>query len=276
MSNSGSLYIEKDSIFHRLDGSIKLVMLLTWTAFIFMFMDVRIFSIMTILGLGMLYTSKVPYSNLKPLLIFILGFTVINSLFLMLITPEYGSEEAGTFRVIIQIFGKRLTWETVFYVVTLSLKYFAILPITMLFVFTTHPSRFASSLNRVGVSYRVGYAVNIALRYIPDVKDEMINIIHAQEARGVSFNKKETSLGTRLKNYTTILIPLLLSSLNRVEVVSNAMDLRGFGRFKKRTWYNRRPLKIGDYLFLTLSMSLVILGIYIKVKMNINFWYPFS
>ena len=36
-----------------------------------------------------------------------------------------------------------------------------------------------------------------------------------------------------------ICIPLIFSTLTRIEIITNAMDLRGFGKHKKRTWYSR-------------------------------------
>lgn len=273
MSRSGSLYIEKNSIFHRLDGSTKFLMLIAWTTFIFMFMDTRIFFVMAVLGFSMLLISKIPFKSIRPLTIFVIIFSIVNSALLIIITPDYGSELSGQTTVLLNIFSMNITWETIFYALTLSLKYISILPITLLFVFTTHPSRFASSLNRIGVSYRVAYAINIAFRYIPDVREELMYIMNAQEARGVAFRKGDASLRQRLKNYVTILIPLLISSLNRIEVVSNAMQLRGFGHEKKRTWYNRRKLTIYDAIFILLSVALVLLGIYLKGIVG-NFWLP--
>ena len=273
MSRSGSLYIEKDSIFHRLDGSTKFLMLIAWTTFVFMFMDIRVFLVMAILGFSMLMISKIPFKNIRPLTVFVIVFSIVNSAVLIVITPDYGSELSGQTTILVEILSRKITWETIFYALTLSLKYISILPITLLFVFTTHPSRFASSLNRIGVSYKVAYAINIAFRYIPDVREELVYIMHAQEARGVAFKKGDASLGKRLKNFVTILIPLLISSLNRIEVVSNAMQLRGFGYDKKRTWYNSRKITIYDLVFILLSIALVLGGIYLKKQIN-YFWLP--
>ena len=36
--------------------------------------------------------------------------------------------------------------------------------------------------------------------------------------------------------------------MDRIDVVSNAMELRGYGKHKKRTWYMERALKRNDYL----------------------------
>jgi len=271
MSRSGSLYIEKESLFHALDGSTKFIMLIGWTSFIFMFMDIRIFGIMAALGFTTLFLSKIPFRNIKPLTIFVVIFSIINSAVLILITPDHGSLLSGQTTELVTLFGRSVTLETIFYAITLSMKYICILPITLLFVFTTHPSRFASSLNRIGVSYKVAYAVNIAFRYIPDVKDELINIMNAQETRGVAFRKGDASLMKRLQNFVTILIPLLISSLNRIEVVSNAMQLRGFGYEKKRTWYNYRKLTLSDFIFMVFSVGLVIFGMFLKSRLE-YFW----
>lgn len=272
MSKSGSLYIERETIFHGLDGSIKLFMLICWTAFIFMFMDLRVFLIMTILGFIMLKIAQLPYRNIRPLVIFVVIFTIFNSLLLILVTPQYGSQLSGKYTVLFNIFGFKLTYETLFFALTLSLKYLSLLPITILFIFTTHPGSFASSLNRLKVSYKVAYAISIALRYIPDVKDEMVNIINAQEARGVAFKKGDAGIFERMKNFVSVLLPLLISSLQRVEVVSNAMELRGFGKGETRTWYDRKPLNAVDYTFVVFSILLVVFGVYLKSDICNRFW----
>lgn len=275
MSKSGSLYIERESIFHSLDGSIKLLMLIAWTFFAFAFMDARIFIAMIALGLAMLKISRLPNKAIWPLLLFIFIFTLFNSAFLLLITPEYGSKLTGSYTDAISMGFYTITYETIFYCITLSLKYIAIMPITILFIFTTHPSNFASSLNRIGVPYRVAYSVSIALRYIPDVKAEVENIINAQEARGVAFKKGDAGIGKRLKNYATVMMPLLLSSFNRIETVSNAMDLRGFGKNKKRTWYHRRKYSKLDITFAAIFVIVLVLAVAIKAGIGAIYWYPF-
>ena len=276
MSRTGTLYIDKNSPIHKIDGSVKFLLLLVWTASVFLFNDFRVFVTFFIVGMGLLHIAKIPFKSIKPLFIFIVMFTIMNSLFLIIITPEYGSTLVGTTTPILTIKGITLSTETIWFAITLSMKYLAIFPIMMLFIFTTHPSKFASSLNKIGVSYKVAYAINIALRYIPDVRDEFKNIMHAQEARGVAFRKEDANIITRLKNYNTILFPLVLSSLNRVEVVSNAMDLRGFGHNNKRTWYSSQKYTSIDFITLVLMIIMLIVSIYLKLYVLKGFWYPFN
>jgi len=275
VTTTGTLYIDKKSPIHSLDGSIKLLMLLVWTAVVFMFTDMRVFLTLIVVGGLLVRMANIKFKEVKPLVVFLLIFTFFNSIFLILITPTYGSKLIDQYTPIFNILGRPLTYETLWFAITLSLKYLSILPITIIFIFTTHPSRFASSLNKIGVSYKIAYAVNIALRYIPDVRDEFVNIMHAQEARGVAFRKGEDSFINRFKNYNTILIPLVLSSLNRVEVVSNAMNLRGFGAEKTRSWYNGKKYGKLDFLAIILLIAGVIIGIIISKFYLTGFWYPF-
>ncbi len=78
-----------------------------------------------------------------------------------------------------------LTQEQVFYELNLLIKYFVTIPPGLIFLFTTNPSELASSINRIGISYKIAYAVALALRYIPDIQDDFRTIAKAQQARGV-------------------------------------------------------------------------------------------
>lgn len=124
------------------------------------------------------------------------------------------------------------------------------------FLMTTHPSQFASSLNKIGVSYKVAYAVNLTMRYIPDIQEEFYAIRMSQEARGLELSKKGR-LVDRIKGNLSLVIPLIFSSLERIDTISTAMELRRFGKNKKRTWYTYQPLKQMDYIVLIIIFFLI-------------------
>ena len=144
----------------------------------------------------------------------------------------------------------------------------------ILFVSTTQPSEFAASLNKIGVSYKISYSVSLALRYIPDVVDEYHSISLAQQARGVELSGKE-NLIKRLKGATAILMPLILSSMDRIKVVSNAMELRCFGKNPKRTWYRERKFTPLDYGTIVLGFALIGISIGLQILNGGRYWNPF-
>jgi len=200
----------------------------------------------------------------------------LNALFIYLFSPDQGTLYLGTRTIIIGSPGAQyaLTLETLFYLVVVCLKYFSIFPMALLFVSITNPSEFASSLNRLGVSYRISYAVALALRYLPEVSSSYLNILRAQMARGVDVSK-DVSLAKRVSSVSRILAPLVLSSLDRIEVITNAMILRGFGRMEKRTWYLSQSLRARDYLALGFALVLASASLWVRFGMKVMFWYPF-
>ena len=148
------------------------------------------------------------------------------------------------------------------------------LPIALLFITATNPSEFASSLNAVGVSYRIGYSVALALRYIPDIQRDYRNISTAQQARGVELGKK-VKLHKRVKNSISVLMPLIMSSLSRIEAISNAMELRGFSKEKKRTWYVQRKFSSRDYIAIAFGIVILAASLIITFHDGDRFWNPF-
>ena len=109
-----------------------------------------------------------------------------------LFAPNYGETIYGTKTILLQGYGRfYLTSQELFYLFNLALKYFCTVPLAVLFLMTTQPSQFASSLNQIGVSYKVAYAVSLTLRYIPNVQEEFYMIRMSQEARGLELSQKE-------------------------------------------------------------------------------------
>ena len=136
------------------------------------------------------------------------------------------------------------------------------------------PSEFAASLNSIGISYKVGYSVAIALRYIPDIQRDYHSISQAQQARSVELGKKEPFF-KRMKNSVNILLPLILTSLNRIDTISNAMELRGFGKGKKRTWYMGRKFNIADISAMAFCAILLFIALYLNKLNGGRFYNPF-
>ena len=83
------------------------------------------------------------------------------------------------------------------------------------------------------------------------------------------------SLVKRLKGAAAILMPLILSSLDRIEVVSNAMELRCFGKGDKRTWYRGQEFRSGDYMTISVGVALIAISILLNILNGSRYWNPF-
>lgn len=268
-------YIDRKSPIHALTGAAKLACMMCWVFAAMVTFDTRYLVFLTLAAVLLFQVSKICLSDVKVLLIFTLVFLVLNNALIYLFSPEHGVTIYGSRTLLLHIAGRyTITSQQLLYHLNVVLKYTATIPIVMLFICTTQPSEFASSLNRIGVSYRVSYSVSLALRYIPDVMKEFHDISLAQQARGVELSGKAGVL-KRLKSATSILLPLILSSLDRIEVVSNAMELRCFGREKKRTWYREQPFLRNDYLAFACGFILIAVSLLLNIPNGGRYWNPF-
>lgn len=268
-------YIARSSPVHRLTGSTKLMMVILTSVAVMITYDTR-FLAAAILGAAVLFGfSGITFRDVRFVVLFISGLMVINTVVIYLFSPEEGVRIYGTRHVIFQFSDHyTVTAEQLFYLFNVILKYFSVLPIALLFITTTEPSEFASSLNRLGVNYRIAYAVALTLRYIPDIQRDFFEISQAQQARGVDMSRN-VSLLSRLKNVTAVLFPLIFSSLDRIGTISSAMELRGFGKLKKRTWYRARAFRRSDLASVLICAFLLFISIILNLVNNGRFYNPF-
>ncbi|RDY23651.1 energy-coupling factor transporter transmembrane protein EcfT [Romboutsia maritimum] len=268
-------YIKKDSPIHKLTGATKLICFLLWTLSAMITYDTRVLVLIFILGIATFKVSKIELKEISFVLYFIIFFLLLNALMIFIFSPEEGVKIYGTRHILFHIIGPyNLTVEQLFYELNIILKYFSTIPIALLFILTTDPSEFASSLNKLGVNYKAAYTVSIALRYIPDVQRDYKDIAFAQQARGIDLSKNE-KISKRIKNSASILMPLIFSSLERIDKISLAMELRAFGNGKKRTWYSMKKFKKEDYISILALIVILIISI---TMFNINssrFYNPF-
>ena len=268
-------YIPKDSPVHKLTGATKLAALLLLSFASMTTFDTRFLAVITVLTFAMFGISKIRLREVKVLLWFTFAFMILNNLLIYLFEPEQGVILYGTRHEIVHLFGRyTVTKEQLFYHLNVILKYFCMTPLVVLFVCTTNPSEFAVSLNRIGVNYKICYAVSLALRYIPDIQREYHDISISLQARGVEMTKKEKFF-RRIKNVVTILFPLIITSMAKIETVSNAMELRSFGKSKKRTWYEARPFRPVDIAVIVVCALLLVLSISLNYVNKGRFYNPF-
>ncbi len=218
-------YLDRPSPINRLTGATKLSCLLLWSFAAMITFDTRLLAAMTVMAFSLFFVSKIKYSDVKAIFWFTFVFMVLNNVLIFLFAPEHGVGIYGTRHLICKLFlNYNLIQEQLFYQLNVVLKYLSTIPIVILFVSTTDPSEFASSLNRIGVSYKIAYSVSLALRYIPDIQREYHDISISQQARGLEMASRKQSFAKRLKNAVAMLFPLIISSMDRIEIISNTMS----------------------------------------------------
>lgn len=269
-------YVERDNIVFHLSGVTKLICFICLTFSVMFSYDIRVILSVMILSLIFFKVSGLEWKQIKLMVIYVIVFLLINFVLTFIFSPQYGVEIYGTKHEIYR-FNSRytITLEQLLYQITKLTKYASVVPLGLIFLLTTNPSELAASMNRIGLNYKAAYALSLTLRYFPDLIRNYQDISLAQQSRGLDLSKKE-KLGVRIKNIMNICVPLIFSTLDRIELISNAMDLRGFGKHKKRTWYASKRLKRQDYIAILIAVFVLVGSICISVFINRSrFYNPF-
>ena len=246
-------YVHGDSVIHRLNPLVKLLwaFLTCIACFIssnhLFLLGVLLSTVVVAASGSVLARAKGVYKAL-----FILGFLLM--LFQLLFTP-YGR---GYFYILP---GVPVTDQGLSFSLLLMLRMMATLsPLSLMLMLTPMNELLTAMTHTLRIPYRYAFVVVTALRFIPTFSREMDQIMQAQRSKG-----HETDTRNPFKKVKVILpmcIPLLISSVRRIETMAISLETRGFNTgprsYRKKLGFTRF-----DALAIIIVMAVLLLSIII-------------
>jgi energy-coupling factor transport system permease protein len=138
-----------------------------------------------------------------------------------------------------------------------GMKLAELLGTSVLFLSTTKVEEFSVGLAKLGVPYRVGFAITLAFRMVPLFIDSALAVVQAQGLRGHDFH--HGSLITRLRRYVPVTIPVFMGALRKANNMAMALEARGFGYSPQPTSYVQYHLEPTDYGVLAGVLAVAVL-----------------
>ncbi|EFF41294.1 energy-coupling factor transporter transmembrane component T family protein [Mycoplasmopsis alligatoris] len=291
-------YLPGDSLLYRLDPRLKVVITLIYIIFVFFaqyFIDMLI--IIVPLWIAYIITTKrvLPLIKLIKFPLFIALVILIVNIYSLKYgegfnpNKDFGYDTIITkypeFRLIIwEKYGYALTYESINKAIALFFRIYTMVLITTLLTNTTKPILLTKALEDLMFPLKllfvpvhiIAMIISIALRFIPTLLDEANRIMKAQSSRGVDF--KNGKFKEKVVAFTTLIIPLFVSSFSKAEDLSYAMETRGYDPYSKRTKYRKLTFGWKDVLvslFIILMVSFLIINIY-NVNDYLPEWYIFT
>lgn len=270
----------QDTFLHRLNGETKVRLFVVALVAVIMSFDLRILvPILLASSLGVLF-SKPNWKSIRIVFLIVVGVNLLNLILFYLANPSLGEYWCGE-NTIIHQFSTRyyVSVETLWYLLVRFIKMVTSFMVSLWFILTITPSQFAAGLAAHRVPYKVATIVSLGFRYIPDIARDYENIKLSMQMRGVELDPKKASISKRLKQSLLILIPLIITSFDRVSTIANGMDLRGFGRGKRRSYYVEQDPTVWDKRVRFITNLVFILSIVYIVGSMIwpaptNMWCP--
>lgn len=271
-------YIPGSSFIHKLDPRNKiLIMILLMVAIfwdvgtlrfpLYIVLSIFIYILLRISGISI----KTIFKSLKPMMFMMIFLFIIN----MFVYQE------GYILFTIPFLNFTLYLESITQTLFIIIRLALMLAVTTILTTTTKPldmtyglEWYMSPLKVIHFpAHEIAMTISIALRFIPTILEETERIIKAQKSRGVDL--EEGKLKEKIGAIISLLIPLLISSFQRSEELSDAMEARGYNPSAKRTRYRVLKFKLSDSfaaLITVILLTLVILlGVY-NLQIVTWFW----
>lgn len=247
-------YFIGDSIIHKLDPRVKILLSIIIMISIFMSWNYIAMAVICIFIFGIMIISRVPLKlyigSAKIILLFAFLSSVLN-LF-------YGSGEP-----LFKLGFLTITEAGIKSGVIVMVRISSLLFMGSALTFTTSPNDMTYAIESImkPLSYfnvnvqDIAMTTTISLRFIPTLFEEANKIIRAQRSRGADMKSK--NLVKRVKSFIPVLLPLFISSFRRAYDLAIAMECRCYNSLNKRT--HMKELKIGGYDVIAVLLTLIIL-----------------
>ncbi len=254
-------YIETQSLIHRLNPIVKLVIFFIWMIVLFSIKQLPMYAMVIIGIISLIRVTRLPIKlivssawSLKWLVLIMIVFNLFfykqgNILF------EFG---------FVQVYDQGL-----YQVLLLSVRLVSVVMLATMLTLTTKPLDLTLALEQLLSPFKrfipvadIALMVSIAIRFIPTLVDETDKIMKAQASRGA--NIETGPLIQRVKHLVSMLIPMFVISFKRAENLAVAMEARGYTDAQSRTrliqlyWYKTDT--IGMIVGMTIALIFLVIG----------------
>jgi energy-coupling factor transport system permease protein len=226
MSLSTSLYVPRDSWLHRLDARVKLWAALAGIVLCFAVARLPFLILLYIVTALVLRLGGIPWRRIAWIAQALLPFTIL----IMLLQPWFFASG----ETLLQVGPLRLTAYGLLGALTLAARANTLALLALMPLLTTPDDRVIRGMVKLGLPYRWGLTITLALRYLPNTAALFAVVGQAQEARG--FAAGTGRLWTRARSFFPVLIAVIIASIRLSDQLALSMAVRGLGTGPRSTW----------------------------------------
>jgi energy-coupling factor transport system permease protein len=257
MASGYSIYIERPSFIHQvLDPRTKLVVVLGIFILSLTFNDPLPLGVITLLLTGIALGSKLPFSLVRVLLMSGITFILIS----LIMWPAY--IKTGT--ILFSFIGIHVTDIGVWFGLAMGLRVTLMVLSAGIWMASTSPQKITAAFMKMGLHYKIGMGISLAIRLIPLIAAEWVTIVEAQKSRGVDY--KSGNIFSRINKSAMILGPMLLRAIEIAQSLAIALESRAFGAGKSRTCITDVQLKPVDFMIMIGCLVVVAVGVYCRLQ----------
>lgn len=245
------LYQDKNTFLHRLDPRTKLWAMMVSFALLLLFQDPRyeVAGLLVILVYGALACAL---GNLKKIWLLLLLIGLLSFL-------GWAIMARGTTPLFWHV-----TRESLLYGLGTAIKIDAMIVAGIVFLSATRNEEVALGLIRLGLPYPAAFAFSMALRLVPTFVGAGFTAIEAQRSRGLDLD--EGNVIQRARKHIPLLAPIFLNTIRSTNQLAMALEGRGFGASKERTYYLEIGVKNADVVAGGIALILFVFALTLRLS----------
>jgi len=233
-----------NSVIHKMNPLPKLAWSIGILALSFATRNIVVLSITFILGLLLVFLSRITKSYIKVVMIlFPISLTLI---MLQSIAPAF----PRPWTPIMPIGPFTIYQEGIYSGISLLLRIMAMTTWALVTIMTSHPSDIFTSLKKIGMPYVLNFIFIMTLQLIPILQDEFGIVLSAQKSRAM----KGTGFGAILPS----MVPVFVGAIERVQQLSISLESRAFGSTGQKTSF--RQVRMGFWDYASLVVGVLVTG----------------
>jgi len=247
---SGELYLDYNTVIHRLDARTKILLFVLAFIALVLFEDP-----LWMLPVALLLLLQTALARSWPNLWRIRFLLMVLTITGVLMWNVFASGET------------KLWWffdlESLKFSIARTMLILMMIDTGVNLISTTRNEELVLGMIRLGLPYRVGFAISTALRLVPTIASSLATISQAQASRGLDL--QSGSILERLRKYLPLLIPVFISTIRNTNIFGMALESKGFGAREDRTFYLQLHMTHVDRAVLIFGTLFTLASIVLKV-----------
>ena len=252
---SASLYLDRHTWVHRLDGRTKVLSIFSLFAVTLVFSDPRY-----LLGFAMFVMLCLVVSQSTANVRKIWALLVLLFAYSAFLWPFFVVGQTPFMTI-----GKTvLTTEGIAFSVGMGLRLDLMVISGLLLLSTTTVEDFAFALQRLGLPFSISVAFSLAFRWVSSLFETGATVVQAQRSRGLDL--AAGTIAGKIRHYPTLVVPLIGHTLRQTTLLAMALESKGFGPGRRRNPYQIVSMRVLDYL--TLLVMVIFVGVAMWLRLN--------
>lgn len=244
-------YVPGNSILHRLNPITKLIIALMLCVACFVTQSAIFCTLIIVLNVLMAYSAGISVRALRMLKVLV-KFCLVLFLLQIFFIREGNIILHLPLNIIITDKGFSFSLLMVLRLIG------ATLPMSLMLSITKMNDLSNVLVRVVRIPYKYAFALTTAIRFIPVFSAEMAAIMEAQTARGVAFDTK--NIFKKIKLLFPLCVPLLITSVRKIEGAAISAELRGFNCRVSDSGYKNYPFRAVDSVAVSFALLLIVMG----------------